>query len=234
MSVRKTIFALGDAGVNEIAINRTILSLTEKENPVVCFVGTASGDDCGYIEKFYDGFSCLPCQTTHLSLFRLPESNLTEFFQSIEIVYVGGGNTRSLIALWREWHLDSIFKDAWDRGVVMCGPSAGAICWFEQGATDSTPGEINALDCIGLLSGSCCPHYNSQQLRRPRFQELIQTRRMKPGYAADDGVGLLFHDQCLSKVVSFREGAKAYRVEAGEKTAIETVLEPDIFVKEEL
>jgi len=223
-----TIFALGDAATTDYAVNEYIVGLARKQNPTVCFLGTASGDDAGYTEKFTEGFSQHPCKTTHLSLFRPETADLRAFLLSTDIIYVGGGNTKSMIVLWREWGLDAILREAWESGVVLSGLSAGSICWFEQGVTDSVPGRMSPLPCLGLLPGSNCPHYDSQPMRRPSYQQMVQDGVLKAGYATDDLAGLLFRGHELVEIVSAKPNAMAYRVEIIEGNVVERPLQPTI------
>ncbi|MEO7715126.1 MAG: peptidase E [Capsulimonas sp.] len=227
----RTILALGDAAPSDNAINEYIVGLADKSRPTICFLGTATGDADGYIQKFHNGFSRFDCVTTHLSLFKLPSADLRPYLLGSDIIYVGGGNTRSMLALWREWGLDSILRDAWEQDIVLCGPSAGAICWFEQGTTDVVPGELNPISCLGFLPGSFCPHYDSEPLRRPGYRQMIADGTLKDGYAADDLVGLLFRGQELTEIVSARPDAQAYRVRQQNGQAVETPLTPTLYLK---
>lgn len=140
---------------------------------------------------------------------------------------MGGGNTKNMLALWRAWGIDHLVRAAWERGAVLAGPSAGSICWFAQGSTDSVPGRLTALECLGFLAGSNCPHYDSEAERRPFYRRMVGAGLMLPGLAADDGVGLYFVGQELHRVVSSRPNARAYRVERGENGATETEIVPD-------
>lgn len=227
----KQIIAMGGGGFSmepdNLALDRYVLAQTGKTRPKVCFLPTASGDAEGYVVNFYTAFTQLDCQPSHLFLFRVPTADLASFILEKDAIYVGGGNTRSMLALWREWGLDKILKTAWERGVVLAGLSAGAICWFEQGVTDSVPGRLGPLDCLGLLSGSCCPHYDGESERRPAYQRLIATDEISPGYGLDDGAALHFVDQALKGAVNSRRNAKAYRVAktAGgvEEQALDTI-----------
>ena len=150
---------------------------------------------------------------THLPLFRLAVTDLRSFLLSQDIVYVGGGNTRNMLVLWHEWGLDVILREAWEKGTILCGISAGSICWFEEGLSDSVAaGELRPLTCLGFLQGSNCPHYDGEPLRRPRFQSFISEGLMVGGYAADDWVGLHFVGSKLHQVVSARANANAYEV----------------------
>jgi peptidase E len=211
----KQIIAMGGGGFSmepdNLALDRYVLAQTGKSQPKVCFLPTASGDAEGYVVNFYTAFTQLDCQPSHLFLFRLPTADLESFILEKDVIYVGGGNTRSMLALWREWGLDEILRTAWQNGVVLTGLSAGAICWFEQGVTDSVPGKLGPLDCLGLLPGSCCPHYDGETERRPAYHQLIADDDISPGYGIDDGAALHFVDQALKCVVGSRPNAQAYR-----------------------
>ena len=213
---------------DNLLLDQYILEIASQARPKVCFVPTASGDSDRYIVRFYSAFAQLSCTPNHLSLFdirfNLPIDALKAFVFEQDIIYVGGGNTRNLIVLWQEWGLDRIFKEAWENGVILCGLSAGSICWFEEGVTDSLPGELSPLQCLGFLKGSNCPHYDGEPERRPAYHRLISAGLISNGFAADDGVGLHFVGEQLKHVVSSRPSAKAYRLD-GEPVK-ETVLEP--------
>jgi peptidase E len=178
----------------------------------VCFIGTAHGDADGGRLRFYAGFSRFSCRPTHLPLFARTPRDLESFVLEQDAIFVGGGNTRSMLAVWRDWGLDRHLRRAWERGVVLGGVSAGAICWFEQGVTDAVAGALTALDGLGLLAGSCCPHYDSERERRPTFRRLIARGALAAGVAADDGAALHYVDGRLWRAVSSRPRAGAYRV----------------------
>jgi len=213
---------------DNLLLDRFILSTAAVPQPKVCFVGTASGDAQTYIDNFYAAFRTLPCTPADLSLFKPPTTDLRSFVMEQDVIYVGGGNTRNLIVLWREWGLDRILHEAWLAGVVMAGISAGSICWFQQGLSDSViPGDLAPLDCLGFLPGSNCPHYDGEPGRRPSYHRFVREGKLDAGYAADDGAALHFIGPELKAVVSSREAAKAYSVRlAGtevEEVALETV-----------
>ena len=227
----KKILALGNAEPPDHAINQYIVQLSEKDAPRLCFIGTASGESEDYFQAIAAAFSIYGCQAKQLSLFRPPSADLQDYLLSTDLIYVGGGNTRSMLALWREWGVDVILKSAWEAGILLCGPSAGSICWFEQGVTDSVPGQMNPIQCLGFLPGSNCPHYDSEPMRRPSYTEMIGNGTLKDGYAADDYAGLLYHDQHLAEVVSARPNAHVYRVERRDDKAAETVLLPTVILQ---
>jgi dipeptidase E len=196
-----------------LLLDRFVLSLSNAATPKVCFVGTASGDAQSYVDRFYDSFRTLNCSPADLSLFKPPTTDLLSFVMEQDAIYVGGGNTRNLMVLWREWGLDAILRQAWLTGVVMAGISAGSLCWFDQGVSDSViPGDLAPIVCLGLLPCSNCPHYDGEPGRRPAFHSFIRQGRLKAGYAADDGAALHFVGQKLESVVSSRATAKAYSV----------------------
>lgn len=212
----KQIIALGGGGFSmepeNPLLDKYILHQSKKSNPKICFIATASGDSENYISRFYHFFEKQDCQPSHLSLFNPPTRELESFLLEKDIIYVGGGNTKNLLVLWKEWGLYTILRKAWEQGIVLAGISAGSICWFEEGVTDSYGDGLEPLKCLGLLKGSNCPHYDGEADRRPSYQKLIATNSIKPGIAADDGVAIHFIDQEISHIVSSRPNAKAYKV----------------------
>lgn len=229
----KQIIALGGGGFSmepeNPLLDLYILNQSEKINPKICFIPTASGDSDNYISRFYNFFEKQNCESSHLSLFKPPTRDLESFILEKDIIYVGGGNTKNLLVLWKEWGLDTIIKKAWELGIVLAGISAGSICWFEDGVTDSYGDKLEPIKCLGLLKGSNCPHYDGESKRRPVYQELIARGKIKPGYAADDGVALHYIDQKLNKIVNSRPNAKAYKVYF-DKTVKEIELETKFLV----
>ena len=227
----RQIVALGGGGFSEepdnLALDRYVLGCARRDEPRVCFIPTASGDAQSYVDRFYAAFDRLPCVPTHLSLFETPPTDHRALVQEQDVLYVGGGNTRNLLVLWREWGLDRVLRDAWERGAVLAGISAGSICWFEGGVSDSVaPGALAPLCCLGFLPGSNCPHYDGEAERRPAYHRFVAAGLLADGYAADDGVALHFVGDRLERLVSSRPHAKAYRVERRGERVIETVLTP--------
>jgi dipeptidase E len=210
----RQLIAMGGGGFSmeeSPALDEYVLAAARSSRPAVTFIATASGDADGYIERFYAAFSQLPCRPSHLSLFsRTPD--LRELLLAQDVIYVGGGNTKSLLGVWREWGLPAVLREAWEAGVVLAGVSAGAICWFEQGLTDSFDGALRPLECLGFLAGSCCPHYDGDPERRPTYHEIQRTGGLLPGLAIDDGAAVHFVDDDLHRVVASRPGVTAYRV----------------------
>jgi peptidase E len=192
-----------------------VLSLARASRPRVCFLPTASGDAQSYLVRFYRAFSAHDCVPTDLALFERTVSDLESFVLAQDVIYVGGGNTANLLAVWRVHGLDRVLARAWEEGIVLCGLSAGMNCWFEESVTDSFDlGRLRPLhDGLGLLPGSCCPHYDGDEQRRPAYRQLVASGEFTSGWAADDGAALVFHGEDLSEVVSSRKTAAAYRVE---------------------
>jgi peptidase E len=203
-----------------------VLSLTGKPRPRVCFVPTAGGDRDEYIVRFYTRFASV-AEATHLSLFRRKVVDLHAFAAEQDVFYVGGGNTLNMLAVWREHGFVRALADAWRAGKVLAGVSAGSICWFESGITDSFGPNLVPMSGLGFLPGSNCPHYDGEAARRPAYQKAV-AEGMAAGIACDDGVGAHYANGQLVRVVSSRKGAKAYRVELVDGTVQETVMEPEL------
>ncbi|NOS68299.1 MAG: peptidase E [Candidatus Peribacteraceae bacterium] len=188
-----------------------ILAQTSAKNPRICFLGTATGDSPKYIERFYETFSRLRCRPSHIPLFaRTPD--LRKILMSQDAIFVGGGNTKSMLAVWHEWGIDKILKEAWKKGIVLSGTSAGAICWFEEGVTDSWEGKLMPLKCLGFLKGSCCPHWSGEKERKPSYKKMLKAGKIRPGIAIDDGAGVHYLGQKLQCVIHHKNDVGAYRM----------------------
>jgi peptidase E len=223
--VKQQIIAMGGGGFTAEPENPRLelyaLSQTRKSNPSVCFLPTATGDASPYIAKFYTSFVKLHCRPTHISLFeRTPK--LKEILLAQDLIYVGGGNTKSMLAVWREWQLPKILREAWNSGIVLAGISAGAICWFETGITDSWAGHLAPLPCLGWLPGACCPHYDGEAERRPAVHRLVAKGMVPEVLALDDGAAAHFVGRKLKRVVCSRSKATAYRVRREGRSFVET------------
>ena len=230
MAIDRQIVAMGGGGFSmepdNPALDHFIVSLARRESPSVCFLATATGDAESYIESFYTAFRKLPCRPTHVPLFaRTPDLHTVLLEQ--DVIYVGGGNTKSMLAVWREWEIPALLRRAWEAGTVLAGVSAGAICWFETGVTDSWGAGLNPLPCLGFLSDACCPHYDGEAERRPALHRLIEQGTITTALALDDGAAAHFVDGTLANIVSSRPEARAYRVERVNGQVRETVLNPD-------
>jgi peptidase E len=200
-------------------IDRYIAQLTGCEKPKVCFISTPSGDSIEMIDRFYATYESLGCEASHLAFFRKPFRKtfpLADFAEPLlgqDAIFVGGGNTKSALAVWREWGLDRVLAEAWHRGILLSGMSAGALCWFDEGLTDSYWGAgLKPLRCLGLLSGGCCVHYSSEPERRARLHREIESGVSGPRVAIDDGAAILYARADVEEVVSWRPGANAYQV----------------------
>jgi dipeptidase E len=187
-----------------------VLGVTGKEQPRLLYVPTAIGDSDQGIVGFYESFAGLG-ELSHLKTFPWPPRNVRELILSQDAIAVSGGNTANLLAIWKVHGLDGYLREAWERGVVLWGASAGMICWFEHGVTDSFGPQLEALDCLGFLPGSACPHYDGEEQRRPRYRELVDDG-LPGGIAADDGVAIHYLGTEISEIVTCRPGAAAYRV----------------------
>ncbi len=209
-------------------IERYIVEQSGRSHPKVCFLPTASGDTERDIQEFTHDFTALGAKTTAISLFRPDVVDIEEVVLDQDIVYVGSGNTRSMMALWREWGLDRILRRAWDGGIMLAGVSSGAICWFEQGLSNTVPGDLRVRQCLGFLKGSFCPHYRVETNRRPAYHHAIASRAAQSGVGLDDGAALHFIGDRLERVVSPLPDLKAYHVyaEAGavHETPLDTVV----------
>lgn len=230
--MKRHIIAMGGGGFSMESDNSYlddyILHTAAKENPRICFIPTASGDSDNYTAKFYAHFSTKQCQAAHLSLFRGHTDKIRDFVLEQDILYVGGGNTKNMLILWKAWGLDQIILESYQNGAVLCGLSAGSICWFEQGLTDSIPLQLNKLDCLGILKGSNCPHFDGEEARRPAYSQLIANGTMMNGIAIDDFCGVHYIDEQLTRIVASRPNANAYSfVRNDDGSLSETILKAD-------
>ena len=203
-----------------------VLSLSKKDRPKVSFIPTATGDSATSIVAFYDRFPAEISERSHLSLFNRTVYNIEEYLLSQDIIMVGGGNTANMLATWRVHGVDSVLAKAWNSGVILCGGSAGSLCWFECGTTDSfNLYQLEPLfDGLGFLAGSHCPHYDGEKQRRPLYHRLI-SEGFPPGYAVDEDAAIHFVGTDVHKVLSSRNEATAYYVQKIGDDVVETSLE---------
>ncbi len=210
------IVAMGGGGFADeadVPLDDFTLRLTGRRRPRVCFLPTATANVATYIVLFYSAFGGRS-RASHLDLFVRGTADPRSILLDQDLIYVGGGNTANLLAIWRTHGVDSILREAWQAGVVLAGVSAGAICWFEGGTTDSFGPQLGPLTgALGILPGSFCPHYDGEATRRPAFHGQIHDGRLPDGWAADDGAALHFVGTELAEVVTARPEAAAYRVE---------------------
>jgi dipeptidase E len=210
------------------ALDDYVLSLTGTRRPRICFLPTASGDADHYVVRFYRRFST-HCQASHISLFRRDqggqgvEDDLASHLLRQDLIYVGGGNMVSMLGVWRAHGLDDILREAWRVGIVLCGPSAGSLCWFEE-ALSAFHGPPRRVRGLGLLPCSNCVHYDAEPARRAEYHHLV-SEGMRPGFAADDGVALHFRGTCLERAVSSRPEGGAYYVQRVDDQVLESALD---------
>jgi peptidase E len=217
--VERRIFAIGGGATPE-PVREYLLGLTGKERPKLLLVPTAGREDPAQTLRIYDAYSGR-AEISRVEFFPWPRDDLREHTLAHDLIVVGGGNTANMLAIWRVHGFDEILREACEQGTVLAGSSAGMICWFEAGVTDSFGPHLAGLrDGLGLLPGSACPHYDDEELRRPVYRRLIDEESFPPGYAADSGVGLHFVDGELAEVVTAREEATGYRVEPGREEAL--------------
>jgi peptidase E len=191
------------------------MELSGQKRPKLCVLNTANGDDQSAYLRFYDRLAETPARVRHLALFPMPNVPDPEDFQlSQDIIFVGGGSVANMLAVWRVHGIDEIVRKAWQAGIIMAGSSAGGICWFAGGTTDSFGVRLRPFtDGLAMLAGSFCPHYNSEAERRPLYQRLVAEGSLPGGLACDDGAAAHFIDDTLAEVVCDRPGATAYRVD---------------------
>jgi peptidase E len=229
----RTIFAMGGGGFtmepSNPLLDDYVLSLARRHEPKILFLPTASGDTTPHINAFKGRFHGRTCVAEHLSLFRLHELRrpLGELLAEQDILYVGGGSMRNLLAIWRAHELDTLLIEAWERGTVLAGLSAGAMCWFQWGLTRSS-GAPEPLEGLGLLEGSLTVHADGEPERLPVWLAHLRDGTLPGGWALDDGVGLLFRGHTLDRVVSSRPGAEAQRVDAIAGELVRRRIQPEL------
>jgi dipeptidase E len=219
------IVAFGGGGFSEERDNTLlddyVVALARRERPRICFLPTASGDADHYIVRFYRAFQASRCEPSHVSLFRRDRGapDVHEHILDSDIVYVGGGSVVSMLGAWRAHGLDRTLRTAWERGVVMCGTSAGSLCWFSS-ALSAFHGKPELVEGLGLLPYSNCVHYDCERERDPAFRRHLLDG-MCSGFAAEDGAALHFTGERLGGVVTSRPNARAFRMRRTEAGRIE-------------
>ncbi|OED39838.1 hypothetical protein AB833_13735 [Chromatiales bacterium (ex Bugula neritina AB1)] len=217
MNSSAQILAIGGGGfthATDPVLETYLLSISPVNNPSIGFLPTASGDSETRIKRFYSRFSAETCRPDHLALFG-SVSEVERWVKTQDIIYVGGGNTKSMLGVWREWGLPELLREACHRGTILSGVSAGAVCWFDIALSDSGGRGLEPLPMLQLLRGSCCPHYTNEPNRQQAFESQIQSGKLPAGFGIDDGVALHFSNGNLEKVIKTREQAAAYSVCAG-------------------
>jgi dipeptidase E len=227
----RQIVALGGGGFSmepgNPLMDAYLLGLVERRRPRVCFLPSASGDADHYVVRFYRHFGGDRCEASHISLFRREHgvADMREHLLAQDVIYVGGGSVISLLGVWRAHGLDEVLREAWEAGVVLCGLSAGSLCWFAEGVT-AFHGAPRRVDGLGLLPFSNTVHYDGERNRREAFHAFVRDG-MVGGYAVDDGAALHFAGSDLHRVVLSKRTARAYRVSAMGGEVVETTLPGD-------
>ena len=207
-------------------VEKYILKQSNVKKPNILFIPTASAEDKSYIVNFYSCFSRLECSPSHITFFqRTPR--LDSLVNKADVIYVGGGNTKSMLAVWKEWKLDKLLLKAYQNGKILCGVSAGAICWFEQGITDSWASNLNAMDCLGFIDGMACPHYQEEKDRRPSVHKLLKNKKAITGYAIDGGAAVHFKNGEYYKSLQFYSNSNVYKVSLVDGNVNESQLDID-------
>ena len=213
--ISQNIVAIGGGGfgrsLGNLKIEKYIVSLVNNKVPKICFIPTASGDNDVYKLNFYRAFSKLNCVTSHIDFFSRTE-DLDKKILSQDIVYVGGGNTKSMLAVWREWDLNIILKKAYEKGIVMSGVSAGAICWFEKGITDSFADSLEILNCLGFVKGIACPHFDEEKEREPYVNDLIKKEIINSCICIEGYSALHITNQNEFRTINFGDYKQCYKL----------------------
>lgn len=213
-SKTRTIFAYGGASVTKEFL-RFIIRLTKKSNPRICFLATGTGDNPDVINKWYATCEDLPMhayfQKSFIESYTEPRT-FEESLLSMDAIVVSGGNTLNMMAIWKAQGIDAVLRKAYDKGIVMSGGSAGSLCWFQGGTTDSRPRSLSIVHCMGFIQTSNCPHYHSEPLRKPLYFDNILRGKLSPGYAIDDKAGIVFENEKYVKSVAIDDKSNAYYV----------------------
>ena len=213
--MKKHIVAIGGGGFGRnntsYLIEKYILNLSGKTNPKICFLPTATGDNDTYIVRFYSTFNCLNCKPSHIEFFKRT-TNIKNHIMEQDVVFVGGGNTKSMLSIWNDWGMSDLLKDAYNKGVIMSGVSAGAICWFTSGITDSWDNQLRILPCLDFISGICCPHYDEEPNRIPYVKKILLEEKVTNCISIEGGSAMHFIDGKAFKNVSFKNNKNTYKV----------------------
>ena len=192
-------------------INPTLIKISAKNYPKICFLPTATGDNNSYIVRFYSIFTRLKCIPSHIEFFNRT-IDIENHILDQDIVFVGGGNTKSMLAIWNDWGMSQLLKEAYNNGVIMSGVSAGAICWFTSGITDSWDNELRILPCLNFISGTCCPHYDEEPARIPYVKRILLEEKLTNCISIEGGSAMHFIDGKPFKNVSFKNNKNTYNV----------------------
>ena len=228
-SDEKTIFVYGD-GLDQVFI-KYVAGLTHRQNPRVCFLPTAAADDERVIGYWYKMCQGLPLQPGIIRTFinSSPEQKtFEEEIMEYDAIIVGGGSTLNMLAIWKAQGIDTVLRKAYEKGIVLAGGSAGSLCWFRGGFTDSRPKELSLMQCLGFLNYSHSPHYNGEPARKPLYHKAILEGKLPPGYACDDNAGLLFINGEMVRSVSLNRNNNNYFVSVKDGKIHEEILPAEI------
>jgi len=222
--LKKHIVAIGGGGFarnnSSYLIEKYILNLSVKTSPKITFLPTATGDNDSYIARYYSIFTRLNCHPSHIEFFKRT-TNIKNHIMDQDIVFVGGGNTKSMLAIWNEWKMSDLLKEAYNNGVIMSGVSAGAICWFTSGITDSWDNELRILPCLDFISGTCCPHYDEEPSRIPYVKKILLEKKVSNCISIEGGSAMHFIDGKPFKNISFKNNKNTYNVFLDDNEIIE-------------
>jgi len=228
----RTLFPYGGSVTKEFL--RYIIRLTKKDNPKICFIATATGDNPNAIVNWYAISEDLPMrpyfQRSFIASYTEPKT-FEENLLSMDAIVVSGGNTLNMMAIWKEQGIDTILRKAYNKGIVLSGGSAGSLCWFLGGTTDSRPRDLSIVKCLGFIQASHCPHYHSELLRKPLYFENILKGKLAPGYAIDDKAGIVFENEKYVKVVAIDDKSNAYYVSVVDGKIDEKLLPVEEIIK---
>ncbi len=208
-----TLFVYG-GGINKEYVKYTA-ELTKKEKPKICFIPTGAGDNVYYINHWYKLCSDLNVEPKVMKVWissQYQNESFEEILMNVDAIIVGGGNTLNMLAIWKAQEIDLALEKAYNNGIIIAGGSAGSLCWFNAGTTDSRPKELSIVNGLGFLDYSHCPHYDSEESRRPLYHENILEKKLSNGYACDDNSGILFLNGKMSKSVSLDTNSFSYYV----------------------
>jgi dipeptidase E len=225
-SIIRKLFVYG--GDFDRGFTKYVASLTGKKSPKICFLPTATGDAAGYVMRWFESCADLPIrpfvQRSFISSYSQKES-FENVFTSMDAILVGGGNTLNMLAIWKAQGIDIALRKAWESGVLLGGGSAGSLCWFEHGTSDSRPEKLTTVEGLGFINGSHCPHYHSESERKPLYWSKIKSGEFKSGFACDDKAGIYFENEEVKQVVSLDQNSNAYYVALNGGEVEETVLQ---------
>tara|TARA_Y100001970_G_scaffold291677_1_gene429782 strand:+ start:2639 stop:3319 length:681 start_codon:yes stop_codon:yes gene_type:complete len=223
----QNIISIGGGGfgrkLGQLVIESYIISLTKTTNPKICFLPTATGDNDNYKLNFYQAFTKLNCKPSHIDLFKRT-IDIEDHLLNQDIIYVGGGNTKSMLAVWRDWNIDKILFKAYQKGITLSGVSAGAICWFSQGITDSWANSLNLIPCLDFIQGNACPHYDEEEERRPYVKKLLSENILEECFCIEGNSALHFKNGLPFRSINFGTDKKSYLVKKIKNEIIEEVL----------